>query len=89
MLVKPMNKRLLLEQVQLEEKENNLGFFQLDDKPKSFGDFYRVLDKSEDCGILVEKGDLISAEVVTPVGKVEGKSYFVCHENSIVACLKE
>ena len=89
MIVKPFNKRLLLEQVQLEQKEDSIGFFQLDEKPKSFGDFYRVLDKSEDCGILVEKGDLISAEVVTPVGKVGGKSYFVCHENSIVACLKE
>ena len=89
-LVKPLNKRLLLEQVKLEEKENNLGFFQLDDrKSASFGDFYKVIDKSDDCAILVEKGDLISAEVVTPVGKIEGKNYFVCHENSIIACLKE
>ena len=48
-----------------------------------------MLDKSDDCAILVEKGDLISAEVVTPLGKIEGKNYFVCHENSIVACLKE
>lgn len=89
MLVKPMNKRILLEQVELEQKEDSLGFFQVEEKPKSFGDFYRVLDKSDDCAILVEKGDLISAEVVTPVGKLEGRSYFVCHENSIIACLKE
>ena len=89
MLVKPMNKRILLEQVLLEEKEDSLGFFQVEEKQKSLGDFYKVLDKSEDCVILVEKGDLISAEVVTPVGKIEGKSYFVCHENSIIACLKE
>jgi len=89
MLVKPMNKRILLEQVQLEEKETNLGFFQLDDKPRARGDFYKVLDKSDDCVIMVEKGDLISAEVVTPLGKVDNKIYFVCHENSIVACLKE
>ena len=84
-----MNKRILLEQVLLEEKEDSLGFFQIEEKQKSLGDFYKVLDKSEDCVILVEKGDLISAEVVTPVGKIEGKNYFVCHENSIIACLKE
>jgi co-chaperonin GroES (HSP10) len=89
-LVKPLNKRLLLEQVKLEEKENNLGFFQLDDgKTASFGDFYKVLDKSDDCATMVEKGDLISAEVVTPLGKIEHKLYFVCHENSIIATIKE
>lgn len=89
-LVKPLNKRLLLEQVKMEEKENDLGFFQLDDrKSASFGDFYRVLDKSDDCGTLVGKGDLISAEVVTPLGKVDNKIYFVCHENSIIATIKE
>ena len=89
-LVKPLNKRLLLEQVKIEQKENNLGFFQLDDKPSSsFGDFYRVLDKSEDCATMVEQGDLISAEVVTRVGKIGEKFYYVCHENSIIACLKE
>lgn len=89
-LIKPLNKRLLLEQVKLEQKENNLGFFQLDDKPSSsFGDFYRVLDKSDDCATMVEQGDLISAEVVTPVGKVGEVFYYVCHENSIIACLKE
>lgn len=89
-LVKPLNKRLLLEQVKLEHKENNLGFFQLDDKPSSsYGDFYRVLDKSDDCDTVVEEGDLISTEAVTPVGKVGEKFYFVCHEKSIIACLKE
>lgn len=89
-LVKPLNKRLLLQQVKLEQKENNLGFFQLEDKPSSsFGDFYRVLDKSEDCATVVEQGDLISAEVITPVGKIGDVFYYVCHENSIIACLKE
>ena len=53
MLVKPMNKRILLEQVLLEEKEDSLGFFQVEEKQKSLGDFYKVLDKSEDCVILV------------------------------------
>ena len=90
MSIKPLNKRLLLEQVKLEHKENNLGFFQLDDKPSSsFGEFYKVLDKSEDCATMVEQGDLISAEVVTPLGKVDNKIYFVCHENSIIATIKE
>lgn len=89
MLVKPMNKRILLEQVELEQKQDSLGFFQAEEKQKTLGDFYRVLDKSDDCAILVEKGDLISAEVVTPLGKIDNKIYFVCHENSIVACLKE
>jgi len=90
MLVIPLNKRVLLEQVQLEEKQDELGFFQLDnDKKSSFGDFYRVLDKSSDCDTLVEKGDLISTEIVTPLGKVGHKLYFVCHENSIIATIKE
>ena len=89
-LVKPLNKRLLLEKIELEQKEDNLGFFQLDDrKSASFGDFYRVLDKSEDCATVVEEGDLISAEVITPLGKINNKLYFVCHENSIIATIKE
>ena len=90
MLVKPVNKRLLLEQKTLEEQSGEFGFFVPDDKKtKTFGDFYRVLDKSEDCGMMVEKGDLISAEVVTPIGKVDGKLLFVCHENSVIAIIKE
>jgi len=90
MLVIPLNKRILLEQVQLKESENSLGFFLPDEgKAGTIGDFYRVLDISADCATMVEKGDLISAEVVTPVGKVDNKLYFVCHENSVIACLKE
>ena len=89
MIVKPFNKRILLEQVRIEEKQNSLGFFLPEEKPQSVGDFYRVLDTADDCGIVIGKGDLISAEVVTPVGKVDGKLYFVCHENSVIACLKE
>lgn len=89
MIVKPYNKRILLEQVRMEEKQNSLGFFLPEEKPQSLGDFYRVLDKADDCAILIQSGDLISAEVVTPVGKVDGKLYFVCHENSVIACLKE
>lgn len=89
MIVKPFNKRILLEQVRIEEKQNSLGFFLPEEKPQSVGDFYRVLDTADDCGTLIGKGDLISAEVVTPVGKVDGKLYFVCHENSVIACLKE
>jgi hypothetical protein len=58
-------------------------------KTKTLGDFYRVLDKSDDCGMMVETGDLISAEVVTPIGKVDGKLFFVCHENSVIAIIKE
>ena len=90
MIVKPLNKRLLLEQIQLEEKENSLGFFLPDDKKtQALGDFYRVLDIAPDCGMMLEKGDLISAEITTPIGKVEGKLYFVCHENSVIAYIKE
>ena len=90
MLVKPLNKRLLLEKQEIEVEKDELGFFIPEDKKtKSFGDFYRVLDKSEDCGMMVEIGDLISAEVVTPIGRVEGKLYFVCHENSVIATIKE
>ena len=90
MLVKPVNKRLLLEQKTLEEQSGEFGFFVPDDKKnKTLGDFYRVLDKSEDCGMMVETGDLISAEVVTPIGKVDGKLFFVCHENSVIAIIKE
>ena len=90
MKVKPFNKRLLLEQVRMEDKESDIGFFHIEEKKSdSFGDFYRVLDKADDCVTMVEQGDLISAEVVTPVGKINGKFYYVCHENSIIACLKE
>ena len=90
MFVKPVNKRLLLEQKILEEQSGEFGFFVPDDeKTKTLGDFYRVLDKSDDCGMMVEKGDLISAEVVTPIGKVDGKLFFVCHENSVIAIIKE
>ena len=89
MLVKPFNKRLLLEQVKIEEKESTLGFFHLDDKQSRFEEFYRVLDKSDDCAIMIEKGDLISTELVTPVGNVGGKMFFVCHENSVIATIKE
>lgn len=89
MIVKPFNKRLLLEQVQMEEKESDIGFFHLDEKPRAFGDFYKVLDKSDDCAIMIENGDMISAEVVTPVGKVDGRFFFVCHENSVIATIKE
>jgi len=88
-IVKPFNKRLLLEQVQMEEKENDIGFFHLDEKPRAFGDFYKVLDKADDCGTMIGKGDLISAEVVTPLGKIGEKIYFVCHENSVIATIKE
>ena len=88
-LVKPLNKRLLLEKVVLEHKESQIGFFQVEEKNESFGDFYRVLDKSDDCGMMVETGDLISAEVITPLGKIGGKLYFVCHENSVIATVKE
>jgi hypothetical protein len=38
---------------------------------------------------MVEIGDLISVEVVTPIGKVDGKLFFVCHENSVIAIIKE
>ena len=89
MIVKPLNKRLLLQKEELREDKNNLGFFQLEENKSQFDDFYRVLDKSEDCGMMVEIGDLISAEVVTPIGRVEGKLYFVCHENSVIATIKE
>lgn len=89
MLVKPMNKRILLEQVELEQKQDSLGFFQVEEKPKSFGDFYRVLDKSDDCAIVVREGQMISAEVVMPLGKINGKNYFICHENSIIATIEE
>jgi len=88
-LVKPLNKRLLLEKVEMEQKANNLGFFVPEEKTSTLGDFYKVLDKSPDCATMVEQGDLISAEVVTAVGRLDGKTYFVCHENSIVAVLKE
>ena len=90
MIVKPLNKRLLLEKQEIEVEKDELGFFIPEDKKsQTFGDFYRVLDKSADCGMMVEKGDLISAEVVTPIGRVEGKLYFVCHENSVIATIKE
>ena len=89
MIVKPFNKRLLLEQVKMEEKQSSLGFFQVDDSKSGFEEFFRVLDKSDDCAIMIEKGDMISAEVVTPVGKVDGKLFFVCHENSVIATIKE
>ena len=90
MLVKPVNKRLLLEQQEISTEQSELGFFVPDDKKtKTLGDFYRVLDKSDDCGMMVETGDLISAEVVTPIGKVDGKLFFVCHENSVIAIIKE
>lgn len=89
MIVKPVNKRLLVEKVEVEQKETSIGFFIPEEKTTNFSDFYRVLDKSEDCAIMVEEGDLISAEVVIPVGKLENKFYFVCHENSVVAVIKE
>lgn len=90
MLVKPVNKRLLLEQQEISTEQSDLGFFVPDDKKaKTLGDFYRVLDKSDDCGMMVETGDLISAEVVTPIGRIGGKLYFVCHENSVIATIKE
>jgi len=73
----------------MEERENSLGIFLPEEKPQSVGDFYRVLDTAPDCGIVIEKGDLISAEVITPVGRVGGKLYFVCHENSVIATIKE
>lgn len=88
MIVKPFNKRLLLEQVRM-EKENDIGFFHLDEKSRASGDFYKVLDKSDDCGTMIGKGDLISAEAVTPLGKIGEKIYFVCHENSVIATIKE
>ena len=88
-LVKPLNKRLLLQKETLRESVNELGFFQVEENKGQFDDFYRVLDKSDDCGMMVEKGDLISAEVVTPIGRIDGKLYFVCHENSVIAKIKE
>lgn len=89
MIVKPLNKRLLLEKVELEQTEASLGFFNPSNSPKSVGEFFKVLDKSPDCGIVVETGDLISAETITAVGKLDGVTYYVCHENSVVAVIKE
>lgn len=88
-LVKPLNKRLLLEKVDLEQAENSLGFFNPTQTSKNVGEFFKVLDKSADCAIVVETGDLISAETITAVGKLEGVTYYVCHENSVVAVIKE
>ena len=88
-LVKPLNKRLLLEKVDLEQAENSLGFFNPTQTSKNVGEFFKVLDKSADCDTVVETGDLISAETITAVGKLEGVTYYVCHENSIVAVIKE
>lgn len=89
MLVKPLNKRLLLQKEDLRESANELGFFRLEENKSQLDDFYRVLDKSEDCGMMVETGDLISAEIVTPLGRIDGKLFFVCHENSVIAKIKE
>ena len=89
MLVKPLNKRLLLEKVELEQVDVSLGFFNPAPNAKNIGEFFKVLDKSADCDTVVETGDLISAETITAVGKLEGVTYYVCHENSIVAVIKE
>ena len=87
-IIRPLNKRLLLEKVELEETETSLGFFNPTQTSKTMGEFFKVLDKAADCAIVVETGDLISAETITAVGKLEGVTYYVCHENSVVAVIK-
>lgn len=92
---KPLNKRILLEKVQIDLSQTKLGAFNFvlpeDERANQF-EFFKVLDIAEDCDKMVGRlqvGDLVVSENTLPIGKFGIKELFISPENAIVAILKE
>lgn len=93
--VKPLNKRVLLEKVQLDTSTTKVGGFDFvlptQQSAQNF-EFFKVLDIAEDCDKMackLEKGDFVVSENVLPVGKFGTKELFLSSETAITAILKE
>jgi len=94
-IAKPLNKRILLEKVQLDLSKTNLGGFNFilpETEKNSMYDFFRVLDIAADCdkmGDKLQPGDLVISENAVPIGKFGTKELFLSPELSITAILKD
>lgn len=94
-LVKPLNKRILLEKVQLDLSKavvGNFNFVLPDQVLNKKEEFFKVLDIAEDCDKMwgkLKAGDLVISENAVPVGKFGVKELFLSPETSITAILKE
>lgn len=92
---KPVNKRILLEKVELDLSQTKVGAFNfiLPTEQKSISyEFFKVLDISDDCDKMVGKlaqGDLVVSENATPIGKFGTKELFLSPETAISAIIKE
>lgn len=93
--VKPVNKRVLLERVEIDTSQISLGGFNFvlpDNGGSKKYEFFKVLDIDTDCVSLVGKlqvGDLVVSENAMPIGKFGVQELFVSPENAITAILKE
>jgi hypothetical protein len=94
-IAKPVNKRILLEKVQLnlsETKVGNFNFIVPSENDAIKYEFFKVLDISEDCDKMVGKlaqGDLVVSENAAPIGKFGTKELFLSPETAITAIIKE
>lgn len=92
---KPLNKRILLEKVQLDLSKTNLGGFNFilpDSEKNEQYEFFRVLDIAADCDKMGDKlvpGDLVVSENAAPIGKFGIKELFLSPETAITAILKD
>jgi hypothetical protein len=91
----PVNKRILLEKVELDLSVAEIGKFNfiMPDEPgaKKY-EFFKVLDIDVACDKMwgkLEKGDLVVSENAMPIGKFGTKEYFLSPENAITAIIKE
>jgi len=92
---KPLNKRILLEKVELDLSETKVGNFNFivptEQKAIKY-EFFKVLDISDDCDKMIGKlaqGDLVVSENATPIGKFGAKELFLSPETAISAIIKE
>ena len=91
----PVNKRILLEKIELDLTTVEVGSFNFilpDEQDSQKYEFFKVLDIDVACDKLwgkLEKGDLVVSENAMPIGKFGTKEYFLSPETSITAIIKE
>lgn len=94
-MAKPVNKRILLEKIDLDLSHTTVGGFNFvlpTEQNSSKYEFFKVLDIAEDCDKMwgkLQNGDIVASENALPIGKFGTKEYFISSETSIVAILKD
>jgi hypothetical protein len=94
-VAKPVNKRILLEKVELDLSKTTVGGFNFilpDELNTKQYEFFKVLDISEDCDKMwgkLQPGDLVVSENAAPIGKFGTKELFLSPETAITAILKD